>query len=367
MISDFDSGAAVKTPRPKWNLFPAAEVHRHLETLESLNPRGSVNPALTPGFLLPLLREFGNGTEILAIAQGADKPQALALLVPLGRGLWQTFQPSQSPLGAWVQRADVEVEVLLESLLDALPGYALAVGITQQDPDLLARPAEAKSLTTMEYIRTARVTIGGAFEQYWSARGKNLKHNMKRQRSRLEKDGIATTLDVITEPGAIAECIADYGQLESAGWKAEGGTAIHPDNAQGRFYRAMLEELCRQHSARVYRYRFGDRIVAVDLCVEANASLIILKTTHDETLKNFSPAFLMRQEAFGRLFAEGRIKKIEFYGRLMDWHTKWSDEVREMYHVNYYRWPLLMKIQRMMTRMRTPAAGVERMQAAQES
>ena len=41
----------------------------------------------------------------------------------------------------------------------------------------------------------------------------------------------------------------------------------------------------------------------------------------------------MRQEAFGKLFEEGRIRKIEFYGRLMEWHTKWSDEVRSLYQV----------------------------------
>jgi CelD/BcsL family acetyltransferase involved in cellulose biosynthesis len=359
MISGLDNRAAVEKPRPKWSILPAADLHRHLGTLEALNRQGPGNPALNPGFLLPLLTAFGTGTEVLAIAEAADGPQALALLVPRGRGIWQTFQPSQSPIGTWIQRADLEIGPLLESLLDALPGYALGIGITQQDPDLLPQPAQGKCLTTIEYIRTARVTIDGSFEQYWNARGKNLKHNMKRQRNRLEKEGVRTTLEVVSEPDGIAQTIADYGQLESAGWKAEGGTAIHPDNAQGRFYRAMLEELCRQQRARVYRYRFNDRIVAVDLCIEADASLIILKTTHDETLKNFSPAFLMRQEAFGKLFEEGRIRKIEFYGRVMDWHTKWSDEVRSMYHINFYRWPLLMKIQRMMTRMRTPALQSE--------
>lgn len=69
-----------------------------------------------------------------------------------------------------------------------------------------------------------------------------------------------------SEPDDIAQAIADYGLLESAGWKAEGGTAIHPDNAQGRFYRAMLENFCRQGRGRVYRYRFDDKVVAVDLC-----------------------------------------------------------------------------------------------------
>lgn len=61
----------------------------------------------------------------------------------------------------------------------------------------------------------------------------------------------------------------------------------------------------------------------------------------------------MRQEAFRKLFEEGQIRRIEFYGRVMDWHTRWSDDVRTMYHVNYYRWPFLPKVRNMAMKLRT--------------
>jgi hypothetical protein len=28
----------------------------------------------------------------------------------------------------------------------------------------------------------------------------------------------------------------------------------------------------------------------------------------------------------------------------MEWHLRWTDEVRTMYHVNYYRWPGLRRL-----------------------
>ena len=31
------------------------------------------------------------------------------------------------------------------------------------------------------------------------------------------------------------------------------------------------------------------------------------------------------------------LHRIEFYGRV-SWHTKWTDEVRKLYHVNVYSW-----------------------------
>ncbi len=45
---------------------------------------------------------------------------------------------------------------------------------------------------------------------------------------------------------------------------------------------------------------------------------------------------LMRQEAFKQVFDGALCKKIEFYGKVMDWHTKWATEVRTLYHINQY-------------------------------
>jgi hypothetical protein len=28
---------------------------------------------------------------------------------------------------------------------------------------------------------------------------------------------------------------------------------------------------------------------------------------------------------------------VEFYGPLMEWHTRWTDRARDIYHVNFYR------------------------------
>jgi len=28
----------------------------------------------------------------------------------------------------------------------------------------------------------------------------------------------------------------------------------------------------------------------------------------------------------------------------MEWHTRWTDEIRTMYHLNGYRWPLLGRL-----------------------
>lgn len=331
----------------RWKLRPARELHMVQDEWQALNQAGSGNPALEPAFVLPLLEHFGDGSELLATASTGGRPLAMTLLSRTAPGCWQTFQPSQMPVGAWLQQPGQPSADLFPGLFPALPGFPLLIGITQLDPDIVARPASTPSLATLDYIQTARITVAGTFDAYWEARGKNLKHNMKRQRARLEKEGVKPHLDILSAPDDVEKAVTAYALLESAGWKAAGDTALAPDNAQGRFYRAMLKGFATQGKARVYQYRFDERIVAVDLCIVGGGALIILKTTYDETYKALSPAFLMREEAFRQLFTAKEVKRIEFYGRVMEWHTRWSDEVRTMYHVNRYRWPAIYATRRM--------------------
>lgn len=139
----------------------------------------------------------------------------------------------------------------------------------------------------------------------------------------------------------MAEAIKDYGTLESAGWKGADGTAIAPDNEQGRFYKAMLENYCAQGRGRIYRYWFGDKVVAMDLCIHDDAVLVILKTAYDESYKSVSPSSLMRQDQFQQLFAEQKFRRIEFFGKVMEWHTRWTSQSRTIYHATAYRWAWL--------------------------
>jgi hypothetical protein len=198
---------------------------------------------------------------------------------------------------------------------------------------------------TLDYIATARITLAGSFDDYWNARGKNLRSNLKKQRSRLRADGRATRLEIVRDPARMAAAMVDYGRLESSGWKGAGGTAVAADNAQGMFYRTMLEAFCRRGAGSVYCYWIGEQLAAMDLCVEGGGCLVILKTAYDERIdKQFSPALLMREEACRLLFDEGQFERIEFYGRIMEWHTRWTDEARTMYHMNQYRWRWLARL-----------------------
>ena len=328
-----------------WTIVPAGDFARHAEQWHQLNRQGPRSPLFELDFVQPLLAELGTGAEVLAICRRGQLVVAMAIMAPARRGAWATFQPSQAPLGMWMSLQNTDLDALLATLMRKLPGLPLVVGLTQCDPLLLSRPAASAGLQSADYIDTARIIVTGSFDEYWAARGKNLRANLKKQRTRMIKEDIVARMDALTAPKDMAEAVAQFGLLESAGWKAQGGTAIHPDNAQGRFYRSMLEGFCRRGAGTMIRYFFNDKVVAMDLCIEGDDIRVILKTTYDESVpSHYSPAFLMREESCQQMFAEKRYGKLEFYGKVMDWHTKWTDDVRTLYHVNSYRWPILLRL-----------------------
>ena len=344
----------------KWTLAPAARFTEFAPQWQALHAASGASALLAVDFVAPLVAEFADARVLLACCTRNGATLAMALVKPGGRGAWSTFQPAQAPLGLWLQQPDLDPALLADALLPALPGFALVLGLTQMDPSLTPRPRDGGRIRTQDYIDTARVAIAGSFDDYWNTRGKNLRANLKKQRARLEKDGVPLRLQVSRAPEEMAQAVVDYGALESSGWKAGCGTAVAASNAQGRYYRAMLEAFCRRGAGSVYRYWFGAQLVAMDLCIEDRDHIVILKTSYDETVpKSLSPALLMREEASRRLFDEGRFARIEFYGRVMEWHLRWTDDVRTMYHVNYYRWPGLARLHALLARRREKAVAAD--------
>lgn len=52
----------------------------------------------------------------------------------------------------------------------------------------------------------------------------------------------------------MAAAIADYGRRETTGWKSHIRTAVDAGNAQGRFYRGVLEAFCWRCNGCILRY-----------------------------------------------------------------------------------------------------------------
>jgi Acetyltransferase (GNAT) domain len=330
-----------------WQNLPASTLQKDDQLArdwDHLNSERGNLPFLSSDAMASALSLLGLGNERLLVGTQAGTCAAMFLMAPAGRFQWQCFQPSQVPLGAWVALADLDLADLGHNLMRSKLGLCLGMSITQVDPRIAQRLDDRPDSKNSDYIDTGWIDIQGSFEEYWAARGKNLRQNMRKQRVKLQADGVKLCMEVLRDPADMAPAIARYGSLESSGWKAKEGTAVHPDNAQGRYYRELLEHASRRGEAVVYQYLFDDRVVAMNLCLQRDGTLIVLKTTYDESIQGLSPAFLLREAELQELHHKGEIKHLEYFGRFMDWHSKWTDQKRTLYHLTLYRWPFLKKL-----------------------
>lgn len=347
-------------PPLTWKKLPASALQADAglrADWDRLNEQRSGLTILSADAFAAGLAVFGTGAERLLVAQQGARAVAMLLLVPDGALRWRSFQPSQLPLGGWVAEAGLDLPALCRSAMRGPLGLCLGLSITQVDPLLAERPDDASDFRCSDYIPTAWVEIEGSFDDYWAARGKNLRQNLRKQRNKLATEGVTTSLRVLRAPEEMAPAIARYGALESAGWKADQGTAIHPDNDQGRFYTRWFEAAARRGEAFVTEYLFGDKTAALNLGLLRQGTLIVLKTTYDESIpKSLSPAFLLREDELKLFFGGQEVRRVEYYGRVMDWHTKLTDRQRTLYHLSAYRWPIVKQwAQR--RRQAEPAAG----------
>lgn len=316
-----------------------------LNDWDALNRSRSNHLLLDSRFVAALLRHFGGRGVLLGVHNDSRKP-GMALVVKKRVGVWETFQPSQAPLGLILLGYRDGTGEGLSEMLRQLPGYSLQLSVLQQDPDYssLPRVPGQRCVEHMDYIRTARLPVAGTFAEYWKGRGTNLRHSLARRRRRLVENGYTLELVVHRNPQSVAACVREYGRLESRGWKGKDGTAVAEDNSQGRFYREVLEAFCATGEAAIYQLLLNGEVAACDLCLRRGGMLVVLKTTYDERFATFSPALLMRQEIMQRIFAENVIRSVEFYGRVMDWHTRWADDIRTMYHVTCFRHPWVAQL-----------------------
>ena len=322
-----------------WTFEPAAETFEKLRTdWDALNRSQHNHVLLDSAFVAPLIRHFGDGRVLVGVSDDTGTP-GMVLVVKTAPGIWETFQPSQAPLGLILLGSrDPQMSVAME-IIRSLPGLAVQLGVLQQDPDYSSFPATppGPQVQVLDAAETGRLEVAGAFEDFWETRNSDLKQNVSRRQRRLAGQGKKLTLLTHRSPGAVAECLRAYGRIESQGWKGREGSALSEDNAQTRFYSDVMESFCERGEGYIYQLWLDDQLIGSEVYIARNGMLVGLKTTYDESYRNLSPGFLMKSAIIRQVFEEKEFRVVEFYGRVKDWHKKWSTHFRRMYHLNCFR------------------------------
>ena len=112
----------------KWQCLPITEFDDFAGDWDRVSARAASSaPFMRSIFLRPLLRHFSKGNETIVAAYDKGEPQAAAILQMVRPGMWQTFQPSQLPLGAIVFNRELDPMQVFRGLLSTAPGLSVSL------------------------------------------------------------------------------------------------------------------------------------------------------------------------------------------------------------------------------------------------
>jgi hypothetical protein len=322
----------------KWMIYNASDKFSYYKTLwNDINCDTTNNILLDFDFIEPMLKRYGNNNTVFAVLND-ESSRGIMLLERQNRFFWQTFQPQNAPIGLVLLDTN-EIEKSVDFLIRSLPGVSLGLGVTNQDPDFTSFNGIVKSekIDILDYIKTPRIKITGDFKNYWETRDKDFVQNMARRERKIKEKGGEIALVEHRKPEEIPFAIQEYSRIECSGWKGKKGTAVAENNIQGVLYRDILERFTDRGEGIIYRLLLNGKAIASQIAIMRNNMIVFLKTTYDENYKDLSPGLMMRKEIIKRLFYEKKIETVELYGHVHDWHMKWTDQIRTMYHVNFYR------------------------------
>jgi len=341
-----------------WQLHPASAFSEFERVWDEFNAATFQLPLLSAALMHTGLRHFGNGDEHLAIATDDRGTAALCLIRNRGAPQLTTFQPSQFPVGPWLQRSDLGLPGLAGSLLQHRSKRAALASLTQLDPMFVPRPADAALITSLGYISTGTIDLPESLDDYMATRSENLLANLRRREHKINREHGRIVLEVLEQPAEVARGIDIYSDLESAGWKGRLGTALGKGNVQWRFYQEALASLAREGNARVYILRAGDELAAASFAIVAAHCVYLLKTTHNERLRSIAPGMILRSQFIQSLYErEAGVRRVEIYGALNDSQRPWVTSTREMYSSNVYRGSAIGSLHALWRRMARPFRG----------
>ena len=306
------------------------------------------HPMLDSAFVGPLVECFAGPDDRLAVLRRGDGVDGMLFLRGGGRGIWSTFLPSQAQIAPTLLKAADQVP----ALLSALPGRVVALDLLCQDvgySPLPALPPSASHEVTLHATTTA-TSLAGTFDAYWQSRPQKLRENLLKCR-----------LEVASSPELVREACARYGLLESRGWKGKAGTALHPENIQGRFYQEVLTHFAERGEGFGCELSLGDALAASQLLIGNRLMAIGLKTTYDEAVTTLAPGRLLHYLVLQWLFSEQRHRVLEYYTNATADTLRWGTAQRAITHHRFYRYRWVPAVTRAFRRLkaalgREPAA-----------
>ncbi|MDY0354948.1 MAG: GNAT family N-acetyltransferase [Sedimentisphaerales bacterium] len=227
----------------------------------------------------------------------------------------------------------------MRALLDAAwTSYPNAVSIEIRDVAETVSPlAWAQGYWHLQIgSRSGRyLRVDGDQDQYQASLSRNFRSNQRKAENKLRRlAGVEVAF--VTAPDASSAQLAEFVPVEAAGWKGRDGTAIQKASELIAFYTTLTTRLAKAGWLEWHFLRAEGQVIAANLAVRFNRSIIVWKLGYDEGYRQCSPGGMLFQSLLDRAFADPDIDEVNL---LTDasWYDNWRMDERTYYRIRFYR------------------------------
>ena len=164
-------------------------------------------------------------------------------------------------------------------------------------------------------------TSGKVADHFLSSR---LRSDLRRAQRKAESHGRVTY--EIHAPRTPQEFLPLYEQalqVEAAGWKGRGGSAVAKNELQREFFSRYGVLASEEGILRLAFMRINGTLVAMQYAVQWNEAFWLLKIGYDEDFSKLSPGMLLIQHTLQYACTEG-LRAYEFLGSAETWTQRWT-------------------------------------------
>ncbi len=155
-------------------------------------------------------------------------------------------------------------------------------------------------------------------EEWRKSLPKNMRDSVRKARRRIAASGGS---EVIVSTGSeVPTAFAQWVALEASGWKGVEGDAL----AHRQEWRDVLGHYLRTtESAQIRSLLVDGRVVASQICVTCDRSLVLMKVAYDEQLGRLSPGNVLMADLVEACCENPDIDRIDCTV-WQDWHQRWG-------------------------------------------
>ncbi len=169
-------------------------------------------------------------------------------------------------------------------------------------------------------------TFAGSYKDYLEERSGKFRNYLKRIEKKLQKKGEINVYDYKTFSN-ISTAYEKLLLVEKNSWKHKHDTAISSVKKQEDFYRKLCDGASKEGRLHLNFLYLNRKPVAYNIGLIKDRKYMYIKTSYDESLKQLSPATLLRAKLIEELIAN-KITFFDFPGEPYAWEKQWADELQ---------------------------------------